>query len=162
MQEDGGALARPLRPGRRPSIRSNVAARAWSTPDHSACRTRRSDAGNASTHRVDSPKSLRVSRVSALCRHADGSRTFRSVACGQRRIAWPRPTNGTCAALGIHYRNPYCVCLEGTPLVAVRSRASEPMALPSRIPLYLYMSVTQEFVTGRIWCSWGNFFAEQP
>ena len=46
--------------------------------------------------------------------------------------------------------------------MAVWSWASEPMALPSRIPLYLYMSVTQEFVTGRIWCSWGNFFAEQP
>jgi len=47
-------------------------------------------------------------------------------------------------------------------LVAVGAGRLEPMALPSRIPLYLYMSVTQEFVTGRIWCSWGNFFAEQP
>jgi hypothetical protein len=34
-----------------------------------------------------------------------------------------------------------------------RSGASSLLALPSRIPLYSYMSVTREFVTGRVWCS---------
>jgi hypothetical protein len=46
-------------------------------------------------------------------------------------------------------------------LQADRSSVSELMALPSRIPLYLYMSVTREFVTGRIWCFWRKFFAKQ-
>lgn len=48
------------------------------------------------------------------------------------------------------------------PLLVDRSCASELIALPSRIPLYLYMSVIGEFVTGRIWCFWGNFFDNQP
>src|SRR5205807_7109489 len=115
MQEDGGGLARLLRPERRQSIRSNVAAPAWSIHDSCAFRMRRADAQNASTRRVDFLKSVQALRESVLCRCPDSSRSSQSVARGQRLIAWPRPANGTCGALGIHYRNPYCVCLEGTP-----------------------------------------------